>query len=53
MEELINPEICEPNNYKTICVELDVIGLTVNTVLEANKINEIEVMNIFILEKIN
>lgn len=32
----------EPSWYRTFCVELDVIGLAVNTILEASKINEIE-----------
>lgn len=41
-EELVNPEICEPGCYKASCIELDLVGLAVNTVLEANKINEIE-----------
>ena len=41
-EELVNPEVNAPGCYRNICIELDVIGLAVNTVLQSNYITELE-----------
>jgi DNA polymerase epsilon subunit 1 len=41
-EELATPEVLVPGCYKSVCIELDLIGLAVNTVLQSNSITEIE-----------
>lgn len=41
-EEGEHPEINESGSYQTVSIELDIIGLATNTILEANKINELE-----------
>jgi hypothetical protein len=43
-EDFANPELSEADCYKNICVEFEVVGFAVNTILEAAKINEIEVV---------
>jgi DNA polymerase epsilon subunit 1 len=35
VDELVNPRVSAPGCYAGVCVELDVIGMAVNTVLEA------------------
>lgn len=35
-------QITHPDFYKTVCIELDLVGLTVNTILQSSFINELE-----------
>ncbi|KAI8979603.1 hypothetical protein BDF20DRAFT_870600 [Mycotypha africana] len=42
--ELVNTELNEPGAYETICMEMDIGRLCLNTLIEVNVINEIEGM---------
>jgi len=46
-EEIERPEIVETGCFETICVELDVRGLIINTILESSQINELEGSSMF------
>lgn len=41
-EELKNPELCVPGMHRTVCVELQVMGLAVNTVLESSNVHNLD-----------
>ncbi|KAL1527844.1 hypothetical protein AB1Y20_009223 [Prymnesium parvum] len=45
-EELKNPELCAPGMYRTVCVELQVTGLAVNTVLESSHVHVLDGIDI-------
>ncbi|KAF7724021.1 DNA polymerase epsilon catalytic subunit [Apophysomyces ossiformis] len=40
--ELVNTEINHPGVYDTVCVELDILRLCLNTIMESPTINELE-----------
>ncbi|KAL7311155.1 DNA polymerase epsilon catalytic subunit [Mucor circinelloides] len=40
--EIVNTELSFPGAYETVCVEIDVVRLCLNTIIEANVINELE-----------
>src|SRR5205085_1482257 len=40
--EIVNTELSYPGAYETLCVEIDVVRLCLNTLIEANVINELE-----------
>lgn len=42
LEELVNPEINVAGNYGTVCVEMDVWDLALNTMMQSNIFNEFE-----------
>ncbi|RUS33948.1 DNA directed, epsilon, isoform CRA_a [Jimgerdemannia flammicorona] len=42
IEELANPEMSVPGSYNTVCIELDVIRLCVNTLMQSSLINDFE-----------
>ncbi|CEP06775.1 hypothetical protein [Parasitella parasitica] len=42
MPEIVNTELSFPGTYETVCVEIDVVRLCLNTIIEANVINELE-----------
>ncbi|KAG0367489.1 hypothetical protein BC939DRAFT_506368 [Gamsiella multidivaricata] len=42
MEELQDPNINVPGHYETVCLEMDVLHLAVNTLLQSTLINELE-----------
>ncbi|KAF9586291.1 DNA polymerase epsilon catalytic subunit [Lunasporangiospora selenospora] len=41
-EELQDPHINLPGNYETVCLEMDMLHLAVNTLLQSSLINELE-----------
>lgn len=41
-EELSDPIISSPGHYETVCLEMDMLGLAVNTLLQSSQINELE-----------
>ncbi|KAF9543309.1 DNA polymerase epsilon catalytic subunit [Mortierella hygrophila] len=41
-EELSDPIISTPGHYETVCLEMDMLGLAVNTLLQSSQINELE-----------
>ncbi|KAF9181365.1 DNA polymerase epsilon catalytic subunit [Haplosporangium sp. Z 11] len=41
-EELLDPNINLPGHYETVSLEMDMLGLAVNTLLQSSLINEIE-----------
>ncbi|RCH90735.1 DNA polymerase epsilon catalytic subunit, partial [Rhizopus stolonifer] len=42
MNEIVNTELSYPGVYETVCVEIDVVRLCLNTLMEANVVNELE-----------
>jgi DNA polymerase epsilon subunit 1 len=40
--EIVNTELSYPGTYESICVEIDVVRLCLNTLMEANVVNELE-----------
>ncbi|KAI8635918.1 hypothetical protein BD408DRAFT_448821 [Parasitella parasitica] len=40
--EIVNSELSFPGAYETVCVEIDIVRLCLNTIIEANVINELE-----------
>lgn len=42
IDELVNPEVNAAGSYSTVCLEVDIIRLCVNTILESSLINELE-----------
>ena len=41
-EELMDPNINLPGHYETVCLEMDLLHLAVNTVLQSSLINDLE-----------
>ncbi|KAI8349205.1 hypothetical protein EDC96DRAFT_308837 [Choanephora cucurbitarum] len=42
LNETVNTELSYPGAYETVCVEIDVVRLCLNTLMEANVVNELE-----------
>ncbi|KAF9954672.1 DNA polymerase epsilon catalytic subunit [Modicella reniformis] len=42
MEELQDPNINVPGHYETVCLEMDMLSLAVNTLIQSNLINDLE-----------
>lgn len=42
ISDLENPEICNPSLYHTVCVDINITKLCLNTIMEAPVINELE-----------
>lgn len=42
IEELQDPNISVPGHYETVCLEMDMLHLAVNTILQSSLINELE-----------
>ncbi|KAI9141033.1 DNA polymerase-like protein epsilon [Paraphysoderma sedebokerense] len=53
LDDVVNPEINTPGLYDTVCVDIDIIHLAVNTLVEANNINSIEGSIGFGFENVN
>lgn len=44
--ELTNPEFCKPGMYRTVCVELQLTGLAVDTILESSHVHNLDGIDI-------